>query len=85
LLVVRRSGNHCASVSVHRITRMGREDVDTLLIELSQCNTATELEDGLWMRAQVQRDASPGRRHKHSSSSSDKRVSSSLADARQHG
>ena len=61
---------------------MSREDVETFLNELSQSNMAVELEDGLWMRAQVQRDGSPGRRQ-HSSSS--KRTSASTADARQHG
>ena len=59
--------------------------METLLTELSQSNTATELEEGgLWMRAQVQRDGLPARRDKVSnSSSSSKRASAT--DARQHG
>ena len=61
---------------------MSRDDVQTLLSELHQSNTATELEDGLWMRAQVQRDGSPGRQQRSSSS---KRASASTTDARQHG
>ena len=63
---------------------MSKEDVETLLTELSQSNTATELEEGgLWMRAQVQRDGLPARRDKVGSSSSSKRASAT--DARQHG
>jgi len=62
---------------------MGREDVETLLGELCRCNTDTEPEAGLWMRAQVQRDGLPGQRDKQSGSS--KRVGDSSADARQHG
>jgi len=67
---------------------MGREDVDTLLTELSQSNTATQLDDGLWMRAHAQqsRDALPGQRRKHSGSSSKKAGASlTVTDARQHG
>jgi len=66
---------------------MSREDVETLLTELSQSNTATQLDDGLWMRAHAQsRDVSlPGQRRKHSSSSKRAGASTAADDARQHG
>jgi len=62
---------------------MSGEDVEALLSELSQCNTAIKLDDGLWMRAHASRDALPRRRRQHSSSS--KRTSASNDARQRHG
>jgi nucleoside phosphorylase len=40
-----------------RITKIKRSDVETLLVELSQAKSIVEVENGLWIRAQVQRSA----------------------------
>jgi len=61
---------------------MSGEDVETLLSELAQYNTATRLDDGLWMRAHVSRDALPRRQRQHSSS---KRTSAANDARQQHG